>query len=82
MAPLRGGLLLAALAWLAVVGAEKINTVSTPEQLKYALDNGATHIEVTEHLDLTALDASAGSPPGSPDLFRPSPATHSIRVRR
>jgi hypothetical protein len=61
--------------------AAKITTVNTPTALKLALDRGAEHIEITQHLDLTTLPSSVGSPNNDPDLFRPLPNTRTIRVR-
>ena len=58
--------------------------VATLEQFRAALSEGAAHIIIMEHLDMTdaapfgAGDAEADA---DPQLFRPRPETRSIRVR-
>jgi hypothetical protein len=58
-----------------------VHTVSTGEQLRAAVERGAVHIELTQHLDLSELEPSELSPPDNPDMLRPSPRTRSITVR-
>ena len=60
-------------------GSASITLVTTVAELRDALDSGAQHIEITEHLDLT------GEPPVprpvNQELFWVKPSTQSIRVR-
>ena len=81
---------LAALLWAALVGrpvgalpATSITEVSTVSQFLAAIEAGAAHIEVTDHLDLTAAGIKGHPDPNgySDKATKPKPSTHSIRVR-
>lgn len=52
--------------------------VATPEELQRAVTQGARHIVVTAHMDLTTLDAAAN--PGEVLLGSFSDTTRSVRV--
>jgi hypothetical protein len=56
--------------------AVSVTTVTTAEELKAAIDGGAGHVHITNHLDLTALPDSA-----TQDLFAPGPLLQSVTVR-
>jgi hypothetical protein len=55
------------LVWLAVCGrahaqqqrSGKAVVVTTPQQLRNAIDSGAAHVHITEHLDLRDLESDA-----------------------
>jgi hypothetical protein len=74
-------LLLALLTTPLTAGAATIVSVSTPGQLKLALESGQQHVEITKHMDLSKLEKNVMSPDDDPDLFRPLPSTKSIVVR-
>jgi hypothetical protein len=64
----------------------RIANVRTPEMLKQAIDGGAAHVHITEHLDLRSLPLAA--PPsdctgncGAKTLFWGPPKLQSLSVR-
>ena len=57
---------LASLSVRAARGRVEVVQVGTAEEFKAAIDRGTPHIEITAHLDLTAL-----APESSADLFSP-----------
>jgi hypothetical protein len=80
---MRGLFAWAVIAWLlcaaTVVSSQvavSVTRVSTPQQLKAAIDGGASHVHITNHLDLTALP----SPPNYPVLFRVGDSLQSVTV--
>ena len=62
----------------AVGNMDAVTEVATPKQLQQAVQQGARHIEVTTHMDLSSLDAALY--PGGVLLGVFSDTTRSIRV--
>jgi len=62
----------------AVGNVDAVTEVATPQELQQAVMQGARHIEVTAHMDLTSLDAALH--PGGILLGVVSDTTRSIRV--
>jgi hypothetical protein len=56
--------------------AVSVTMVTTAEELKAAMDGGARHVHITNHLDLTTLTASTND-----SLFGPGPLLQSVTVR-
>jgi hypothetical protein len=56
--------------------AVSVTTVTTAEELKAAIDGGARHVHITNHLDLTTLPAATPYA-----LFEPGPLLQSVTVR-
>lgn len=57
---------------------DAVTAVATPAQLQNAIQQGARHIEITAHMDLTSLDAAPN--PGDILLGYFSDTTRSIKV--
>lgn len=55
----------------------EVTAVTTPQELQAAINGGAVHIEIQDHLDLTGLEASSEA---SDILFRAPEVLQSIRV--
>jgi hypothetical protein len=58
----------------------ELQRVSSAKALKQAVESGATHIQITEHLDLTDLPALQNSLPYG-KLFNPGSELRSVTVR-
>ena len=84
------------LVWLAVCGrahaqqqrSGKAVVVTTPQQLRNAIDSGAAHVHITEHLDLRDLESDAressllaGLPVDEISLIYNPPELMSLTVR-
>ena len=76
------------LVWLAVCGraqaqqqrSDKAVVVTTPQQLRNAIDSGAAHVHITEHLDLRDLETDARDPDNDALISDP-PELVSLTVR-
>jgi hypothetical protein len=74
--------LLCAATLVSSQAAVSVTRVSTPQQLKAAIDGGASHVHITNHLDLTALPTAPlafGSKVQA--LFRVGDSLQSVTVR-
>jgi hypothetical protein len=54
--------------------------VSTPQELKDAITDGAPHVHIINHLDLTTLPSAPGDDE-VPSVFRPIYSLQSMTVR-
>jgi hypothetical protein len=61
-------------------GEAEVTYVMTPEELHAAVSQGARHIEITEHLDLTTLKADTTLPSATLFYLDLSSSIRSIRV--
>jgi hypothetical protein len=60
--------------------ANKVTVVTTAEGLKAAMDAGAAHVHITQHLNLSSLVPASQACMYGCEWFRPAPTLKSLTV--